>query len=351
MSIPTFLFTFNCAKLPQQDFNLLYEALPSECPTILCFGFQELVQIIDSSIPKKVNERLFEINDSLHDVLKEKYHDLNINTVNIHHLGAIGIIIMTPFQSLIKKIDNSISSCGFFFSSLKGAVATRFIFIKNEEEHDEEVEFTFVVAHLSANEGYVERRNKDSWRLLRSLEFNDGWSVIKPGSHVFFMGDLNYRVSLNGDELKTQMIESKVFKGFTEEEINFNPSYKFNVGSEEYNSKRIASWCDRILYLQYPRDEVKFAKYDKLKFKTSDHQPVYLSLIIPFKAPSNIINQHGYLIEGGEYLKSTYSSKIGNYLMLLSDTVIVLGLKGISTNSGRVVLLLLLLAVLWMLKP
>lgn len=349
MTIPIFLFTFNCAKLPQQDFNLLYEALPLECPKLLCFGFQELVPIIDSSIPRKVNERLFETNESLHDVLKDKYRDLNINTINIHHLGAIGVIIMTPFQSLIKKIDNSISSCGFFFSSLKGAVATRFTLIKDEED-DEEVEFTIVVAHLSANEGYVERRNKDSWRLLRSLEFKDGWSVIKPGSHVFFMGDLNYRVSLNGDELKTQMIESKVFKGFTEQDIEFNPTYKFNIGSEEYSSKRIASWCDRILYLKYSNDEI-IGKYDKLKFKTSDHQPVYLLLNIPFKSPSNIINQHGYLIEGGEYLKPTYSSKIGNYLMILSDTGIALGLKGVSTNSGRVVLLLLFFTVLWMLKP
>ncbi len=347
MSIPLFLFTFNCAKLPQTDFSKLQDALPSDhIPELFVFGFQELVPILDSTIPKEVNQRLFEINDSIHDVLSSKYPDSSsIHTINIHHLGAIGLIIMTPFQSSIKKIDNTVASCGLFYSSLKGAVATRLTLVKDSQE----TEFTFVVAHLSANEGYVERRNRDSWRLLRSLSFNDGWSVLKPKNHCFFMGDLNYRVALYGDELKRQIDESKVFIGFNEQDIHFDPTYKFNVGSSSYNSKRIASWCDRILYQKYNGNE-KLIRYDKLPFLSSDHQPVFLSILVPFQAPPNVVNSLGYLIEGGEFMKSTYASKFGNYALIVSDSIIGLSLKGITTTSGRIVLILMFLFILWLFK-
>lgn len=349
MSVPLFLFTFNCAKLPQTDFSKLYDALPSSetqnVPEILVFGFQEVVPILDSTIPLKVNERLFELNDSIHDVLNQKYPDVPIHTVNIHNLGAIGMIIMTPFQSAIKGVDNAVASCGIFFSSLKGAVGARLTYNKNGVES----EFTFVTAHLSANEGYVERRNRDSWRLLRSLEFNDGWSVIKPQNHCFFMGDLNYRVAIYGDELKKQMDDLKVFKGFEEQDVQFDPSYKYIVGELNYNPKRIASWCDRILYLKYPGN-LKMIRYDKLQFQTSDHQPVFLSIVAPFQAPQSVINKHGYLIEGGEYLKSTYTSKLANYAMILSDASIGLSLKGVSTTPGRIVLVGLILFILWLLR-
>jgi len=355
MSIPLFLFTFNCAKLPQSDFSKLHDSLPTEIPELLVFGFQELVEILDSTIPKKVNEALYDINESLHQVLKSKYHNVPVSTVNMYHLGAIGIIIMTPFQSRINKIDNSFTSCGLFYSSLKGGIGARVSYKKSDDDDDnngDDVEFTFINAHLSANEGYVERRNRDSWRILKSLEFKDGWSALKPGTHCFFMGDLNYRVAVYGDELKQQMIERKIFKGFQENEINFDPSYKFNLGNTTYNPKRAPSWCDRILYLKYPNEnkDVKLIKYDKLSFQSSDHQPVILSIKVPSTPPIQIINSNGYLIEGGEYLKSSYSGKIGNSLMILSDAMISIGFKSILTTSGRIILIILLFLILWLLR-
>ncbi|ANB12437.1 hypothetical protein AWJ20_690 [Sugiyamaella lignohabitans] len=52
---------------------------------------------------------------------------------------------------------------------------------------------TFVAAHLTANEGMVYYRNRDFLDIVTMLDFGDGYGAYHPQSHLFFMGDLNYR--------------------------------------------------------------------------------------------------------------------------------------------------------------
>ena len=79
-----------------------------------------------------------------------------------------------------------------------------------------------------------------------------------------------------------------------EMEINFKPTYKYCIGSNEYDytlsdkkdnigkksgKKRNPSWCDRILFKKNDKNtNIIGLKYESVmdeKFKVSDHRPVY----------------------------------------------------------------------------
>lgn len=82
---------------------------------------------------------------------------------------------------------------------------------------------------------------------------------------LFFFGDLNFRTSLSQDEtfklikekrydriLKfDEFLSSKdksfLFNLFQEGNIEFQPTYKFEIGQNLYDKNRIPAYCDRIL--------------------------------------------------------------------------------------------------------
>lgn len=86
---------------------------------------------------------------------------------------------------------------------------------------------------------------------------------------LLWCGDLNYRISSDNfedvvdkiknnklsdlrqlDQLRQEKAAGNVFVEFEEGKIKFPPTYKFKVGTSDYDSGkvRIPSWCDRILY-------------------------------------------------------------------------------------------------------
>ncbi|KAF8971023.1 hypothetical protein BGZ46_010347 [Entomortierella lignicola] len=57
------------------------------------------------------------------------------------------------------------------------------------------------------------------------------------------------------DQLSAQRKTMNVFRGFHEAPLAFPPTYKFRMGSNEYDiSKRVPAWTDRILWHVHPRD-------------------------------------------------------------------------------------------------
>jgi hypothetical protein len=115
---------------------------------------------------------------------------------------------------------------------------------------------------------------------------------------IFWLGDLNYRVELTFDEsskiikmnnlkqlyendqLNQSVRKNRVFTDFKEGEIEFNPTFKINYETREYETKknRTPSWCDRILYknnnTNYTMEQKEYGSYEKLNI-SSDHIPVY----------------------------------------------------------------------------
>ena len=57
------------------------------------------------------------------------------------------------------------------------------------------------------------------------------------------------------DQLSAQRKTLNVFRGFHEAPLAFPPTYKFRMGSSQYNvSKRVPAWTDRVLWFVHPRD-------------------------------------------------------------------------------------------------
>jgi synaptojanin len=83
------------------------------------------------------------------------------------------------------------------------------------------------------------------------------------------------------DQLNHQMANGQTFPFFDEMEIHFKPTYKFDKGTDVYDTsekQRVPSWTDRILtHTKNKRvTSLEQLRYDSIPiFKFSDHKPVY----------------------------------------------------------------------------
>lgn len=121
-------------------------------------------------------------------------------------------------------------------------------------------------------------------------------------------GDLNYRI----DTMSTQGVVSLLKKGdlaklltrdqllmtrrrqpwhkmraLREGSITFAPTYKYDVGTDTYDSsekRRVPAWCDRILYRG--GDLIKQLSYRREELHLSDHRPVISEFEIRFRSIS-----------------------------------------------------------------
>jgi len=110
-------------------------------------------------------------------------------------------------------------------------------------------------------------------------------------------GDLNYRIdglprdtvtsAIQSGDLKKliehdQLSQTRhhnpafILRAFQEEPITFDPTYKYDVGTNRYDTsekRRIPAWCDRILY-RGTGDKIQQIDYRRHEVKASDHRPV-----------------------------------------------------------------------------
>ncbi|KAM8976341.1 synaptojanin-1 [Pelodytes ibericus] len=196
----------------------------------------------------------------------------------------------------------------------KGAVAIRMLMHTTS--------LCFVCSHFAAGQSQVKERNEDYMEIARKLSFPMG-RMLFSHDYVFWCGDFNYRIDLPneevkelirsqnwdslilGDQLISQKNGSQVFRGFTEGKINFAPTYKYDLFSDDYDTSekcRTPAWTDRILWRRrkWPFDKTaeelgidllnsslqegknvtytwnpgSLLHYGRAELKTSDHRPV-----------------------------------------------------------------------------
>eukprot|EP01043_Picozoa_sp_COSAG02_P046148 COSAG02_NODE_4291_length_5541_cov_2.094267_4_plen_416_part_00 len=163
----------------------------------------------------------------------------------------------------------------------------------------------FVSSHFAASQTKVKERNADFKRINEELPLDcnvptkhgPGTALSDRFDMVFWLGDLNYRIDgnrkvveklikrnaeaalRNNDQLINERNRGNVFQGFREGKIRFAPTYKFDPGTDTYDTsskQRIPAWTDRILY-KTQNDEVRtrlrLCNYDsQASLNCSDHK-------------------------------------------------------------------------------
>lgn len=213
----------------------------------------------------------------------------------------VGLLLSTyvlkKHRPAISEVSTEIMTTGILgLMGNKGGVATRFRF------HDST--FCILNAHFNAHQQNVSRRNQD-YRDICTIIFNvpeSGPMTIFDHDNIFWMGDLNYRIDLpddivrekirtsqwdyllQADQLNIHMKRGNVFTGFSEAPITFAPTYKYVVGSQEYDIEkaRIPSWCDRVLW-KSSDDRLLNLSYRRHELLQSDHRPVSALFQVPIK--------------------------------------------------------------------
>lgn len=300
--------TYNCGKLSVADaLPALFANVDPNLHQVIVVGLQEVAPIINGCFAD-VGSYL----DPVEAALRLRVHDTHKQVARYTH-GSIALIVYVDRRITHANVMFASASCGYLSSSLKGAVGAHMSLDSQK--------FTFVAAHLAANEGMVAQRNQDFQAIATTLDFGNSYGLYQPDSHIFVLGDLNYRCisdPLTGlahvdqvaesdvllsdyhavDELSIELEKNATFFGFHEAPITFAPTYKFHVGSSTYDRRRIPSWCDRILFLGYQDStQVEFHAYKSLvDCCSSDHKPVLLDISIPSEHPpmaaSVSIDQH-----------------------------------------------------------
>ncbi|CAM9369114.1 unnamed protein product [Bubo scandiacus] len=201
----------------------------------------------------------------------------------------------------------------------KGAVGVSFLFNGTS--------FGFVNCHLASGSEKTHRRNQNYSDILRSLVLGDkrlgAFDLTLRFTHLFWFGDLNYRLDMDVqdilahitkkefeallavDQLNLEKEKNKVFLRFSEGDISFPPTYRYERGSRDsYMWQKfkptgmrinVPSWCDRILWKSHPETHVVCNSYGCTDdIVTSDHSPVFAtfevgvtSQFVPKKAPSS----------------------------------------------------------------
>lgn len=122
-----------------------------------------------------------------------------------------------------------------------------------------------------------------------------GTMSIFDHDNAFWLGDLNYRLSLQDldvifdridqgdftyllshDQLINEKAAGNAFKEWSEGPIRFAPTYKYQPGATVYErrpdkKKRAPAWCDRI---QWIGKDIKQLTYRRAELIISDHKPV-----------------------------------------------------------------------------
>jgi len=231
---------------------------------------------------------------------------LKYNFVASKHLVGISLFLLVReelFDAVSDVRDSSIGVGVMGVMGNKGGVGIRLNLY--------DTSLCFIGSHLSANKKEIQARNNDYKAIMDGLRFPQIQQVSKTRTwrevqrlgckdlsimdhaQVFWIGDLNYRINDNIDNILTRISSGdlgalsavdqlnversagRVFTGFEEGLITFNPTYKYQAGTDMYEcrpdkKKREPAWCDRVLYhTRLPLYSIQQTNYSRAEMMDS----------------------------------------------------------------------------------
>ncbi|GJE90773.1 hypothetical protein PsYK624_069170 [Phanerochaete sordida] len=303
-------------------------------PDIVAVGFQELLPLhlgLSGLSGKVLEARNALILSQIEKYApnKEKY-TLIAKVVNV----GVALLVYGLDDGVARKVTDvstQWTGCGPAYMGNKGGVGVRFR-VPAADGGVGEI-YTFVCAHLTAHSRNVEQRVRDWHHITRTLLFPPLPGAVSPEpttmydtSHLFFFGDLNFRIVLPPEHPISQssttsadiahvleqetvredlkeydqlLLErdrhGRAFIGLREGEFwRFKCSYKYKLGEvDKYDLKRHPSWTDRIMYTTYTdsperplKSNIVNALYTSIpSYVSSDHKPIVSVLLLPPSLP------------------------------------------------------------------
>ncbi|XP_021559092.1 phosphatidylinositol 4,5-bisphosphate 5-phosphatase A isoform X1 [Neomonachus schauinslandi] len=280
----------------------------SDGADMIAIGLQE----VNSMLNKRLKDALF--TDQWSELFMDALAPFNFVLVSTVRMQGVILLLFAKYYHLpfLRDVQTDCTRTGLGgYWGNKGGVSVRLAAFGHM--------LCFLNCHLPAHMDKAEQR-KDNFQTILSLQQFPG-----PGAHgildhdlVFWFGDLNFRIesydlhfvkfAIDSDQLhqlweKDQLNMAKntwpILKGFQEGPLNFAPTFKFDVGTNKYDTsakKRKPAWTDRILWkVKAPcvgpspsgreshRLQVTQHSYrSHMEYTVSDHKPVAAQFVLQF---------------------------------------------------------------------
>lgn len=324
---------------------------------LLVFGFQELVDLDDKKITAKSLLKASKKKDTAeHEHVGRQYRawrDYLVRCVEdcmpaqasyalVHTSNMVGlfscVFAKTSLRSRIRAVDAAEIKRGMGgLHGNKGALIIRLIL--------DDSSVCLVNCHLAAGQSKTVDRNNDITAILETnllpLERSeitrsdvyvgggDG-SLILDNEICILNGDLNYRIDamcrdivvkavnagklsklLERDQLLVSRRRNPSFRllAFKESPITFAPTYKYDIGSDTYDTsekRRAPAWCDRVLYRG--AGKIKQLDYRRHEVRVSDHRPV--SAVFKMRIKQVLIDKREHVQSQSEQRFAQYKERL-----------------------------------------
>ncbi|XP_062128564.1 inositol polyphosphate 5-phosphatase E [Drosophila sulfurigaster albostrigata] len=201
----------------------------------------------------------------------------------------------------------------------KGAVAISFCLFGTS--------MLFVTSHLTAHQQKVKERVSDVKRIINALDLpknlpnlrHKNKDVTQNFDNVFWCGDLNFRLGeprekllewiqntkfplpshlphgyMHTDQLSSVLADGAAFRGFMEANITFPPTYKYDPGSQNFDTsskQRAPAYTDRILYKYRQMQGLVIRRQSTVPGVSTPTQP-YVQCLLYDSVPSITTSDH-----------------------------------------------------------
>uniref|UniRef100_A0ACB8FXX3 Phosphatidylinositol 4,5-bisphosphate 5-phosphatase A n=1 Tax=Sphaerodactylus townsendi TaxID=933632 RepID=A0ACB8FXX3_9SAUR len=227
---------------------------------MIAIGLQE----VNSMINKRLKDALF--TDQWSELFMDVLSPFNFVLVSTVRMQGVILMVFSKYYHLpfLQDIQTDCTRTGLGgYWGNKGGVSVRLSTFGHM--------ICFLNCHLPAHMEKAEQRKEDFTTILNLQQFEGpSASGILDHDIVFWFGDLNFRIETldirfvkyaidnnilhqlwEKDQLNIAKSTWPILKGFQEGSLNFPPTFKFDVGTNMYDTsakKRKPAWTDRILW-------------------------------------------------------------------------------------------------------